>query len=35
MLFTPAENSADRLRTFAAAAAPQIDKLLAATLEAR
>lgn len=35
MLFTPAENSADRLRTFAAAAAPQIDKLLAATHEAR
>lgn len=35
MLFTPTENSADRLRSFAQAIGPQINKLLEATHEAR
>jgi EpsI family protein len=35
MLFTPAENSTERLRTFATAAVPQIQQLLVATREAR
>lgn len=35
MLFAPAENSTDRLRSFASAIGPQIDKLLEATHEAR
>ena len=35
MLFTPTENSADRLRSFAQAIGPQINKLLEATHETR
>ena len=35
MLFTPADNSAERLRSFAAATGPQIHQLLAATQAAR